>query len=91
MNMKEAKVQLKQTIQAYLARDAFGNLAIPQVAQRPLLLMGPPGIGKTAIAHQAAARVRRRPRGLHHDPPHPPERHWPAQHPDWRAYDGKEY
>lgn len=41
MNMKEAKVQLKQTIQAYLARDAFGNLAIPQVAQRPLLLMGP--------------------------------------------------
>ena len=54
MNMKEAKVQLKQTIQAYLARDAFGNLAIPQVAQRPLLLMGPPGIGKTAIAHQAA-------------------------------------
>ena len=54
MNMKEAKVQLKQTIQAYLARDDFGNLAIPQVAQRPLLLMGPPGIGKTAIAHQAA-------------------------------------
>ena len=50
MNMKDAKVQLKQTIQAYLARDAFGNLAIPQVAQRPLLLMGPPGIGKTAIA-----------------------------------------
>lgn len=54
MNMKEAKVQLKQTIQAYFARDAFGNLSIPQVAQRPLLLMGPPGIGKTAIAHQAA-------------------------------------
>lgn len=54
MNMKQAKAQLKQTIQAYLARDAFGNLAIPQVAQRPLLLMGPPGIGKTAIAHQAA-------------------------------------
>ena len=54
MNMKEAKAQLKQTIQAYLARDDFGNLSIPQVAQRPLLLMGPPGIGKTAIAHQAA-------------------------------------
>lgn len=54
MNMKQAKAQLKQTIQAYLARDEFGNLAIPQVAQRPLLLMGPPGIGKTAIAHQAA-------------------------------------
>lgn len=54
MNIKEAKDQLKQTIQAYLARDAYGNLAIPLVAQRPLLLMGPPGIGKTAIAHQAA-------------------------------------
>ena len=41
-------------MQAYLARDPYGNPEIPAVAQRPILLMGPPGIGKTAIAHQAA-------------------------------------
>lgn len=54
MNIKQAKEQLKQTVQAYLARDAYGTPEIPIVAQRPILLMGPPGIGKTAIAHQAA-------------------------------------
>ena len=54
MNIKQAKEQLKRTVQAYLARDAFGNPEIPPVAQRPILLMGPPGIGKTAIAHQTA-------------------------------------
>ena len=54
MNIKQAKEQLKLAVQAYLARDSYGNPEIPPVAQRPILLMGPPGIGKTAIAHQAA-------------------------------------
>ena len=34
---------------AYLAKDAYGEYKIPVVRQRPLLLMGAPGIGKTAI------------------------------------------
>lgn len=54
MNIKQAKEQLKQTVKAYLAKDEYGDWKIPVVAQRPVLLMGPPGIGKTAIAHQAA-------------------------------------
>ncbi|MCD8188779.1 MAG: MoxR family ATPase [Clostridiales bacterium] len=54
MNIKQAKEQLKQTVRAYLSRDEYGDWTIPLVAQRPVLLMGPPGIGKTAIAHQAA-------------------------------------
>jgi DNA polymerase III delta prime subunit len=54
MNIKQAKEQLKQTVQAYLSRDEYGDWKIPVIAQRPVLLMGPPGIGKTAIAHQAA-------------------------------------
>ena len=54
MNIKQAKEQLKLTVQAYLARDSYGNPEIPTIAQRPILLMGPPGIGKTAIAHQTA-------------------------------------
>ena len=54
MNIKQAKEHLKLTVQAYLAKDTYGNPEIPIVAQRPILLMGPPGIGKTAIAHQTA-------------------------------------
>ena len=54
MNIKEAKQQLVQTVRAYLARDEYGSRAVPLIAQRPILLMGPPGVGKTAIAQQAA-------------------------------------
>lgn len=54
MNIKEAKQQLIHTVRAYLARDEYGSWAVPVIAQRPILLMGPPGVGKTAIAEQAA-------------------------------------
>lgn len=54
MNIKQAKEQVKNTVKAYLAKDEHGRWAIPVVAQRPILLMGPPGVGKTAIAQQAA-------------------------------------
>ncbi|MCD8381781.1 MAG: AAA family ATPase [Clostridiales bacterium] len=54
MNIKEAKEQVKNTVKAYLSRDEHGEWSIPLVAQRPILLMGPPGVGKTAIAQQAA-------------------------------------
>ena len=54
MNIKEAKQQLVRTVRAYLARDEYGSRAVPLIAQRPILLMGPPGVGKTAIAQQAA-------------------------------------
>lgn len=54
MNIQQAKEQLKQTVKAYLSKDEYGDWRIPVVAQRPVLLMGPPGIGKTAIAAQAA-------------------------------------
>ena len=49
MNIKEAKQEVKNTITAYLKKDDMGEYAIPIERQRPLLLMGPPGIGKTAI------------------------------------------
>lgn len=54
MNIKEAKNEIKNTLKAYLRKDAAGNYKIPAVRQRPILLMGPPGIGKTAIVEQAA-------------------------------------
>jgi hypothetical protein len=54
MNIKRAKEEIKHTVQAYLAKDEFGEYRIPLVRQRPVLLMGPPGIGKTAIMEQIA-------------------------------------
>ena len=49
MNIKEAKQQIKIAIKAYYAKDKYGNYRIPIEKQRPIFLMGPPGIGKTAI------------------------------------------
>ena len=54
MNIKRAKEEIERTVRAYLAKDALGEYAIPAVRQRPILLMGPPGIGKTQILEQAA-------------------------------------
>ena len=54
MNIKRAKEEIERTVRAYLTRDPLGEYAIPAVRQRPILLMGPPGIGKTQILEQAA-------------------------------------
>ena len=54
MNIKRAKQEMKDTIQAYLLKDEFGEYAIPAVRQRPVLLIGPPGVGKTQIMEQVA-------------------------------------
>ena len=55
MNIKQAKQEIADTLKAYLAKDSLGNYRIPPIRQRPILLMGPPGIGKTQIMEQAAA------------------------------------
>lgn len=54
MHIKRAKQEIKDSIEAYLKKDAAGNYVMPHVRQRPILLMGPPGIGKTQIMEQAA-------------------------------------
>lgn len=53
-NIAQAKEEIIHTVQAYTAKDEKGNYKIPLVCQRPMLLMGPPGIGKTAIMKQIA-------------------------------------
>ena len=55
MNIQEAKAEICNTLRAYLAKDENGYYTYPLIRQRPLLLIGPPGIGKTAIMEQAAA------------------------------------
>ena len=57
MNILEAKNEIKNTIKIYLAKDANGNYEIPVERQRPTLLIGAPGIGKTAIMSKIAAEL----------------------------------
>ena len=57
MNIKEAKEQIKYAMTAYFTKDEFGNYVIPVEKQRPVFVMGPPGIGKTAIMEQIASEM----------------------------------
>lgn len=57
MNIKEAKDQIKNAMTAYFTKDEFGNYKIPIEKQRPVFLMGPPGIGKTAVMEQIAEEL----------------------------------
>lgn len=52
MNIKRAKQEIKDAIEAYLLKDEYGNYEIPTIRQRPILLIGAPGIGKTQIMEQ---------------------------------------
>ena len=54
MNIKEAKEEIRHTFLAYNRKDVHGRYLFPRLRQRPILLMGPPGIGKTAIMEQVA-------------------------------------
>ncbi len=54
MNIKRAKQEIKDVIEAYLLKDEYGNYEIPAIRQRPIFLLGAPGIGKTQIMEQIA-------------------------------------
>lgn len=55
--MKQAKECIKDTVCLYLKKDEFGDYRIPIVRQRPVFLIGAPGIGKTAIMEQIAQEL----------------------------------
>ena len=57
MNIKEAKEEIKNTMKAYFTKDQYGDYVISLEKQRPVFLMGPPGIGKTAIMEQIASEL----------------------------------
>ena len=57
MNIREAKDQIRIAMTAYLAKNEYGEYEIPMERQRPVFLMGPPGIGKTAIMEQLAREL----------------------------------
>lgn len=57
MNIRRAKEDIKETVRLYLKKDEFGEYRIPVVRQRPVFLLGAPGIGKTAIMEQIAQEL----------------------------------
>ncbi|ACV22628.1 AAA family ATPase [Slackia heliotrinireducens] len=54
MDIAQAKQQVKDAVTAYLALDGLGAPRLAASGQRPLFLLGAPGIGKTAIMSQVA-------------------------------------
>ena len=57
MNIREAIRQTELALRAYAARDAQGSALIPTESQRPIYLLGAPGVGKTAAAEEVARRL----------------------------------
>lgn len=57
MNISEAKKYIKDSVKIYLKKDEEGAYRIPVVRQRPIFLLGAPGIGKTAIMEQIAQEL----------------------------------
>ncbi len=57
MNIKQAKDDIENTVRLYLKKDEFGEYRIPVIRQRPIFLLGAPGIGKTAIMEQVAQEL----------------------------------
>lgn len=57
MNIKQAKEFIRDTVKIYLKKDSYGEYKIPVVRQRPIFLLGAPGVGKTAIMEQISEEL----------------------------------
>lgn len=57
MNIKQAKRQIQNALIAYRTKNAYGERMLPMHKQRPIFLIGAPGIGKTAIVEQVAREM----------------------------------
>ena len=57
MNIRQAKEQIEFAMRAYFSKDEYGRYRLPAERQRPMFLMGPPGVGKTAIMAQIASEL----------------------------------
>ena len=57
MNINQAKEFIRDTVKIYLKKDSYGEYKIPVVRQRPIFLLGAPGVGKTAIMEQISEEL----------------------------------
>ena len=58
MNIKRAKEEIRNTIEAYLLKNEYGEYEDPGYGPAPVFLIGAPGIGKTQIMEQISRNVR---------------------------------
>ena len=57
MDIRKAKANIKDCAVSYFAKKPNGQYLIPPEKQRPVFMMGPPGVGKTDVAEQAAREL----------------------------------
>ena len=57
MNIRQAKEEIRKTVEIYLDKKSKNEYSIPLIKQRPLFLIGAPGIGKTAVVEQVAGEL----------------------------------
>lgn len=57
ITISQAADRLENICRTYLEKDSGGNYAIPVNRQRPVMLIGPAGIGKTDIPKQTAEKL----------------------------------
>ena len=59
MNIKRAKQEIKDTIEAYLLKDEYGEYVIPQIRQRPVLPQLTPKALLVQLRNTHAVGIRR--------------------------------
>lgn len=57
MDIAAAKQQIKNTVTVYLKKDSLDRYRVPVIHQRPVFLLGVPGVGKTAVIRQVAEEM----------------------------------
>ena len=57
MNIEQAKTEIRKTVEIYLMKDEYGNYRLDPQNQRPVFMIGAPGIGKTACVAQVAGET----------------------------------
>jgi len=57
MHIGQAKEYIKDSVRIYLKKSEWGEYKIPVERQRPIFLLGAPGLGKTAIMEQVAQEL----------------------------------
>ncbi len=57
MNIEEAKNEIRNALKIYLLKNEYGEYEVSPSKQRPIMLLGAPGIGKTSIMEQLALEL----------------------------------
>lgn len=80
MDIKRAKKEIRDSIEAYLAKDEYGDYMIPSIRQRPILLIGASGNWKDTGYGTGRKRVQDCTGSLYDHPSYQTKCSWSAIH-----------